>query len=128
MMYNRAECVGPAARSARGARSRPSASGTCKNRGKTMSSRDDILARVRKNQPAPQPLPEVPTFDAAASTTPLERFKARCDPHGRQSSSILPTDSLDKLDQAAVSGCEGGVLRRRRSRRQPPARSREDTG
>ena len=27
-----------------------------------MSSRDDILARVRKNQPAPQPLPAVPTF------------------------------------------------------------------
>jgi len=28
-----------------------------------MSSRDEILARVRKNQPGPRPLPEVPTFD-----------------------------------------------------------------
>lgn len=39
-----------------------------------MSSRDDILARVRKNQPAPLPLPAVPAFamDAGAS---LERFK-----------------------------------------------------
>jgi len=40
-----------------------------------MSSRDDILARVRKNQPAPQPLPAVPTFDAMAGTM-LEDFKA----------------------------------------------------
>jgi len=28
-----------------------------------MSSRDEILARVRKNQPSARPLPEVPTFD-----------------------------------------------------------------
>jgi L-lactate dehydrogenase complex protein LldG len=40
-----------------------------------MSSRDDILARVRKNQPAPQPLPPVPTFDAASGTL-FEDFKA----------------------------------------------------
>jgi L-lactate dehydrogenase complex protein LldG len=40
-----------------------------------MSSRDDILARVRKNQPPPQPLPAVPTFDALAGTL-LEDFKA----------------------------------------------------
>jgi L-lactate dehydrogenase complex protein LldG len=29
-----------------------------------MSTRDEILARVRKNQPAARPLPEVPLFDA----------------------------------------------------------------
>jgi L-lactate dehydrogenase complex protein LldG len=29
-----------------------------------MKSRDDILARVRKNQPAARPLPEVPVYDA----------------------------------------------------------------
>ena len=29
-----------------------------------MSSRDEILARVRTNQPAPTPLPEIPTFGA----------------------------------------------------------------
>jgi L-lactate dehydrogenase complex protein LldG len=40
-----------------------------------MSSRDDILARVRKNQPPPQPLPSVPTFDAAAGPK-LDQFKA----------------------------------------------------
>jgi L-lactate dehydrogenase complex protein LldG len=40
-----------------------------------MSSRDDILARVRKNQPAPQPLPTIPTFDEAP-TPLLEDFKA----------------------------------------------------
>jgi L-lactate dehydrogenase complex protein LldG len=40
-----------------------------------MSSRDDILARVRKNQPAPRPLPEVPTFETA-SGPPLESFKS----------------------------------------------------
>jgi L-lactate dehydrogenase complex protein LldG len=40
-----------------------------------MSSRDDILARVRKNQPPPQPLPSVPTFDAGAGPK-LDQFKA----------------------------------------------------
>jgi L-lactate dehydrogenase complex protein LldG len=40
-----------------------------------MSSRDDILARVRKNQPAPQPLPAVPAFDADSESS-FERFKA----------------------------------------------------
>ena len=40
-----------------------------------MSARDDILARIRKNQPAPTALPEVPTFDAAGGAL-LERFKA----------------------------------------------------
>jgi L-lactate dehydrogenase complex protein LldG len=39
-----------------------------------MSSRDDILARVRQNQPPPQPLPSVPSFDTAGSA--LESFKA----------------------------------------------------
>jgi L-lactate dehydrogenase complex protein LldG len=40
-----------------------------------MSSREEILARIRRNQPAPQPLPEVPTFDVAGGSL-LERFKA----------------------------------------------------
>jgi len=40
-----------------------------------MSSRDDILMRVRKNQPTGRPLPEVPTFDAAAGPL-FEPFKA----------------------------------------------------
>jgi L-lactate dehydrogenase complex protein LldG len=34
-----------------------------------MSSRDEILARVRQNQPEPRPLPSVPMFDAGLSTS-----------------------------------------------------------
>jgi len=41
-----------------------------------MSSRDDILARIRANQPAPTPLPEVPSFDRADAAPLLDRFKA----------------------------------------------------
>lgn len=40
-----------------------------------MSSRDDILARVRKNQPAARALPSVPSFDRLA-TSLLETFQA----------------------------------------------------
>ena len=40
-----------------------------------MSSRDEILDRVRKNQPAPQPLPPVPTFDRDTPAL-IEVFKA----------------------------------------------------
>ena len=40
-----------------------------------MSSREDILARVRKNQPPPQPRPPVRTFEAATGSV-LENFKA----------------------------------------------------
>lgn len=40
-----------------------------------MSSRDEILARVRKNQPAPRPLPTVPTFDDPVSSR-LDSFNA----------------------------------------------------
>jgi L-lactate dehydrogenase complex protein LldG len=39
-----------------------------------MSSRDDILASVRRNQPPSQPLPELPTFDRGTVSL-LERFK-----------------------------------------------------
>jgi L-lactate dehydrogenase complex protein LldG len=34
-----------------------------------MTSRDEILARVRRNQPAPQPLPPMPAFEAGAKPT-----------------------------------------------------------
>ena len=43
-----------------------------------MTGRDDILARVRKSQPgqpAPQPLPAVPTFDTDIGS-PLGAVKA----------------------------------------------------
>ena len=40
-----------------------------------MNSRDDILTRIRKGQPASRPLPEIPTFDQGLSTS-IETFKA----------------------------------------------------
>jgi L-lactate dehydrogenase complex protein LldG len=40
-----------------------------------MTSRDEILARVRKNQPAPRPLPSLPAFDHQTKA-PLATFKA----------------------------------------------------
>ena len=46
-----------------------------------MSSRDEILARVRKNQPAPRPLPAVPTFDAGLSTS-VDTFKSNLERMG----------------------------------------------
>jgi L-lactate dehydrogenase complex protein LldG len=42
--------------------------------GEAMSSREDILARVRKNQPATRSLPSVPSFDRLA-TSLLETFQ-----------------------------------------------------
>jgi L-lactate dehydrogenase complex protein LldG len=41
-----------------------------------MNSRSEILARIRKNQPAALPLPEVPGFERRAATSLLEGFKA----------------------------------------------------
>lgn len=41
-----------------------------------MTSREEILARIRVGQPAPRPLPAVPAFDAAKGPPVLERFKA----------------------------------------------------
>jgi L-lactate dehydrogenase complex protein LldG len=41
-----------------------------------MTARDDILARIRAAQPAPAPLPPVPTFDARDDRSLVERFKA----------------------------------------------------
>jgi len=41
-----------------------------------MTSREEILARIRVGQPAPRPLPVVPAFDVAKGPPALERFKA----------------------------------------------------
>jgi L-lactate dehydrogenase complex protein LldG len=40
-----------------------------------MSSRDEILERVRRNQPPTQPLPAIPTFDAGLSTS-IDTFRS----------------------------------------------------
>jgi L-lactate dehydrogenase complex protein LldG len=64
--------------------------------GQAMSSRDDILARVRKNQPAPQSLPAVPTFDAAADTL-LEDFEAAVVQMGGKLAHAPADGNLDAL-------------------------------
>jgi L-lactate dehydrogenase complex protein LldG len=61
-----------------------------------MSSRDDILARVRKNQPPPQPLPPVPTFDTATGSA-LETFKAALAGMGGKLADAPADGNLDAL-------------------------------
>ena len=61
-----------------------------------MSSRDDILARVRKNQPCPQPLPPVPTFDAATESA-LNDFKAALARMGGKLADVPADGDLDAL-------------------------------
>jgi L-lactate dehydrogenase complex protein LldG len=41
-----------------------------------MNRREEMLARIRQNQPAARPLPEVPTFDAGLSTS-IGTFKTK---------------------------------------------------
>lgn len=61
-----------------------------------MSSRDDILTRIRKNLPAPVALPEVPTFDTAGGSL-LERFKAGVARMGGKVVEAPAQGSLDAL-------------------------------
>ena len=61
-----------------------------------MSSRDDILAQVRKNQPPPQPLPDVPAFDTATGSA-LESFKAALGRMGGKLADAPADGNLDAL-------------------------------
>jgi L-lactate dehydrogenase complex protein LldG len=61
-----------------------------------MSSRDDILMRVRKNQPSPHPLPPVPTFDAATCSA-LETFKVALVGMGGKLADVPADGDLDAL-------------------------------
>jgi L-lactate dehydrogenase complex protein LldG len=61
-----------------------------------MSSRDEILARVRKNQPPPQPLPPVPTFDGVTGSA-LESFKAALVRMGGKLADAPADGNLDAL-------------------------------
>jgi L-lactate dehydrogenase complex protein LldG len=61
-----------------------------------MSSRDDILTRVRRNQPAPVPLPSVPMFDEGVSAS-LETFKANLARMGGKLVAPPPRVDLDAL-------------------------------
>jgi L-lactate dehydrogenase complex protein LldG len=67
-----------------------------------VSSRDDILARVRKNHPAPQPLPDVPAFDGAGGS-PLERFKAALIRMGGKVADPPADGNLDALTRQLFS-------------------------
>ena len=61
-----------------------------------MTTRQEILARIRKNQPAARPLPKVPTFDSGSTTPLVERFKAGVIRMGGKFVDP-PAESLDKL-------------------------------
>ncbi len=60
-----------------------------------MSSREVILGRVRANQPAPLPLPEVPGFDRPLAS-PLAAFTAALT---RMGGTIVEAPSTGSLDQ-----------------------------
>jgi L-lactate dehydrogenase complex protein LldG len=64
-----------------------------------MSSRDDILTRVRRNQPAPRQLPEIPMFDAGRSAS-LATFSASLE---RMGGRVLAPAQPGELN-ALVSG------------------------
>jgi len=59
-----------------------------------MSSRDDILDAVRRNQPVPRPLPVVPMFDDALPPA-LEAFKANVTRMGGQAVELPVSADLD---------------------------------
>ena len=67
-----------------------------------MSSRDEILDRVRKNQPAPRPLPGVPTFDAGVAAS-LDAFRTALT---RMGGRFVPSADDQDLD-AQVHGTPG---------------------
>ena len=61
-----------------------------------MSSRNDILAQVRKNQPPPQPLPPMPSF-AAGPGSKVDLFKAALTRMGGKLADAPAHGNLDAL-------------------------------
>jgi L-lactate dehydrogenase complex protein LldG len=61
-----------------------------------MSARDEMLARIRANQPPPTALPEVPAFDAADGAL-AERFAAGVARMGGRMVAALPAGGLPAL-------------------------------
>lgn len=61
-----------------------------------MSARDEMLARIRANQPPATPLPEVPAFDAAPGAL-AERFAAGVTRMGGRVVETLPPGGLEAL-------------------------------
>ena len=70
-----------------------------------MSSRDDILAQVRKNQPPPQPLPALPVF-AAAPGSGVEPFKAALIRMGGRIAEAPARGELDALIRKLYPGAK----------------------
>jgi len=70
-----------------------------------VSSRDDILAQVRKNQPPPQPLPALPVF-AAAPGSGVEPFKAALIRMGGRIAEAPARGELDALIRKLYPGAK----------------------
>lgn len=62
-----------------------------------MSSRDFILEQVRRNQPEPTPLPEVPLFDRAFAASPFTVFTAALERMGGVVVELPAEMSVDSL-------------------------------
>lgn len=60
-----------------------------------MSSREEILERVRRNQPAPRPLPVIPTFNSELATS-IDTFKASLTRMGGRFVDAAPDGNLDE--------------------------------
>jgi L-lactate dehydrogenase complex protein LldG len=91
-----------------------------------MSAREEILTRIRRNQPAPTVLPEVPAFDTAGGS-PLERFKAGVERMGGKVVEAAAGERLEALvarlfpGAKAVCSAAGEVAGRRPDPARPPA-------
>lgn len=80
-----------------------------------MSSREDILSRIRASQPAPTPLPDVPDFDAPDGRSLVERFTAGVTrmggkvvvPEWRLEASVLALHRDAKVIASAVKDVRG---------------------
>ena len=70
-----------------------------------MSSRDDILAQVRRNQPPPISLPRVPTFAASAGSK-VDDFKAALSRMGGKIADAPADGNLDALVRKLFPGAK----------------------
>ena len=62
-----------------------------------MSSRNEILERVRKNQPPSRPMPAVPAFDDASTSSAVEAFKTALARMGGKLADAPADGDLDAL-------------------------------
>ena len=88
-----------------------------------MNSRDEILTRIRKAQPASRPLPEIPTFDQGSSTS-IETFKAALLRMGGRFVDAASDGNLDAQVRGALSGRQGHLFGGAGSQGESPDRAR----